>query len=51
MNRLTVAVLATFVVILVGSGNLENCKCDDVWFRSDTSFHWLIKSVEVRVRP
>jgi len=39
------------VVILVGSGNLENCKCDDVWFRSDTSFHWLIKSVEVRVRP
>lgn len=39
------------VVILVGTGNLENCKCDDVRFDSDTYFHWLIKSVEVRVRP
>ena len=39
------------VVILVGHTNLENCFCDDVGFYSDTSFHWLIKSVEVRVRP
>jgi hypothetical protein len=34
----------------VGTANLENCKCDDVRFDSETYFHWLIKSVEVRVR-
>ena len=39
------------VVILVGTSNLENCKCDDVRFNGETYFHWLIKSVEVRVRP
>lgn len=39
------------VAILVGTHNFEICRANDVGYHSDTSFHWLIKSVEVRIRP
>jgi hypothetical protein len=39
------------VVILVGHHNSESCFAHHVGYDSDTYFHWLIRSVEVRVRP
>ena len=38
------------VAILVGSHNWEKCVCNDVGYESDTSFHWTIRSVQVRTR-
>jgi hypothetical protein len=38
------------IAILVGTHNFEICSANDVGYHSDTSFHWLIRSVEVRIR-